>query len=115
MIATFMVFVTLGFNNLTMAATTPDLWAATSFGALASTFNHNIALTTIWGDLGYVASFWVGWLTVVGIQYTATQAKYIQAKSDQNAALIVLNNTITNPCTFTFGTISDWSCCWCYS
>lgn len=42
-------------------------------------------------------------MTVSGIQYTATQAKYIQAKSDQNTALAALNNTSNNPCTFTFG------------
>jgi hypothetical protein len=80
-----------------LAATTPSLGQATTFGILSSTYTNTVAGTTINGDLGYTTPPAVT-PTVNGVTHPA-DATYAQAGIDQNAALAALNS---QPCTFTF-------------
>lgn len=98
------VWCTLSLGGTTMAATTPDLATAATFGVLATTFNHDIATTTIYGDLGYVWEAGIWPVVVVGGStfISGIDPEYLQAETAQNNALIDLNNLGINPCTFTF-------------
>ncbi len=89
----------LGFTGpvSVLAATTPSLGAASSFGILGSTYTNTTAGTTINGDLGYTTLPAVA-PTVNGTTHVADSA-YNQAGIDQGTALTNLNNQV---CTFTF-------------
>lgn len=87
-----------------LAATTPSLGAAASFGILA----HTLTSTTIpfganvVGDMGYATSTGV---TVFASGLThVNDAIYAQAGADQHTALAALNS---QACTFTFGGAVD--------
>lgn len=84
----------LSFFGLTMAAVTPSLGAATSFGILSETFVNTISGTIINGDLGYTIAPAMD-PTVNGITYIgggSGNTTYVAAGSGQAAALIALNN-----------------------
>ncbi|MBX4211519.1 MAG: DUF3494 domain-containing protein [Candidatus Yanofskybacteria bacterium] len=95
--AVLMLAFVLGLPTLTIAATTPSLGAAASFGILASTYTNTASGTTINGDLGYTTGPAVA-PTVNGVTHVADSI-YNQAGIDQNAALSNLNS---QACTFTF-------------
>ncbi len=80
-----------------LAATTPSLGAATTFGVLGSTYTNTTAGTTINGDLGYTTGPAVA-PTVSGTTHVA-DAIYNQAGIDQGTALTNLNG---QACTFSF-------------
>ncbi len=80
-----------------IAATTPSLGAAASYGILASTYTNTAAGTTINGDIGFTT----GPAVVPGgvhINY-GSSAPYAAAGIDQGSALAAL---ASEPCTFTF-------------
>lgn len=94
------VAVTLGLSGLittTLAATTPSLGAATSYGVLGSTYTNTVAGTTINGDIGFTT----GPAVIPGGVYTyyGSGAPYSTAGTDQATALTNLNS---QACTFTF-------------
>jgi Ice-binding-like len=80
-----------------LAATTPSLGQAATFGVLGSSFINTTPGTIINGDLGYTTGSAVA-PVVSGLTHTADSV-YNQAGIDQNAALSNLNS---QPCTFTF-------------
>lgn len=89
-------------SNIALAATTPSLGSASTFGILSSTFTRNTAVTAITGDLGYTTLSGSGSHTIVGNTYIGGgvgDSTYQQAGIDQGAALTALNN---QPCTYTF-------------
>lgn len=53
MAATLITFGALGFTGITMAATTPSLGMATSYGALSTTLTVTSSFVTINGSIGY--------------------------------------------------------------
>lgn len=80
-----------------LAATSPNLGLANTFGILSSTYTNTVSGTTINGDLGYVTGPAVA-PTVNGNTYIA-DGTYNQAGIDQGTALAALDS---QPCTFTF-------------
>lgn len=86
--------------NFALAATTPSLGTATTFGILVDTYNRNgNPAATIAGDFGYTTlSGGIGTPVVSGTTHVA-DGVYNQATADRNTALANLNN---QPCTFTF-------------
>jgi len=80
-----------------LAATTPSLGQAASFGILGSTYANTVAGTTINGNLGFTTGPAIA-PTVNGATHTADSV-YNQAGTDQAVAL---NNLNSQPCTFTF-------------
>ena len=91
------VMISMMGSNFALAATTPSLGAATTFGVLSSTYTNTSAGTTINGDLGYTTGPAMA-PTVNGATHAADSV-YAQAGIDQNAAL---NNLNSQACTFTF-------------
>lgn len=87
-----LVFV-LGFGSKALAATTPSLGLAASFGILSSTYVNTSAGTVINGDLGYTTGPATA-PTVNGTTHVAN-ATYNQAGVDQATALANLNS---QPC-----------------
>ncbi|MCR4333530.1 MAG: ice-binding family protein [Patescibacteria group bacterium] len=89
-----------------LAATTPSLGDAATFGILSDTFTRNSAVTDIVGDLGYTTLSGGGSHTLTGSTYIGGgvgDAFYQQAGIDQNAALNTgPNNLNSQSCTFTF-------------
>lgn len=93
----------LAFSSVTAtppveAATSPSLGAASTFTILSSTYSNTVSGTTLNGDLGYTTGPATA-PTVNGKTYTASQAIYTTAGTDQGAALSAL---ASQPCTFTF-------------
>ncbi|MDO8424893.1 MAG: ice-binding family protein, partial [bacterium] len=80
-----------------LAASTPSLGAATSYGVLASTYTNTTAGTTINGDIGFTT----GPAVVPGGVHPnyGSGAPYATAGEDQGFALTTL---AAQPCTFTF-------------
>lgn len=80
-----------------LAATTPSLGTAATYGILSSTYTNTAAGTTITGDVG----FSTGPAVVPGGTHTnyGSAAPYTTAGTDQGAALTSLNG---QACTFTF-------------
>ena len=92
------VFVIALSGSLTaLAATTPSLGSAASFGILSSTYTNTVAGSTINGNLGYTTGPAVA--PVVSGLIHAADSVYNQAGIDQNSAL---NNLNSQACTFTF-------------
>ncbi|MDO8512503.1 MAG: ice-binding family protein [bacterium] len=73
-----------------LAASSPSLGTAGTFGILSSTYTNTAGGTTITGDLGYTTGPAVA-PTVSGTTHTA-DSTYNQAGLDQNAALSNLNS-----------------------
>lgn len=89
-----------------LAATSPSLGTASTYGVLADTFNYNIGLTTILGTagqsaLGYVGAFPGGGATLAVTGDTeVNNAARTQAGLDQNNALNnVVDGLNTQVCT----------------
>lgn len=87
-----------------LAATTPSLGAAASFGVLAHTLTSTTIPNgaTVFGDAGYATSTGVS-VFVSGTSHI-NDAVYAQAGADQHAALSALN---AQSCTFTFAGAVD--------
>jgi len=96
-ITSLIVISMLGLSGQVMAATTPSLGVAVTFGILASTYTNTAIGTTINGDLGYTTPPALA-PTVSGSTHAA-DATYAQAGIDQGTALTAL---AAEPCTFTF-------------
>lgn len=79
------------------AATSPALGAANTFVILSNTYTNTVSGTTLNGDLGYTTPP-ATTPTVNGATHQANSV-YNQAGTDQNTALIALNN---QPCSFNF-------------
>ena len=95
MLIIFLFSISFGFiGSTTLAATTPSLWDAASFGILSSTYT-NIAAGVINWDVWYTTAPVVAPIVNGGIFMPSPS----QAGSDQNNALINLNGQW---CTFTF-------------
>ncbi len=94
-ISIFIVFVVIGFNGLTMAATTPSLGTADRFAILSSTLSITTIATVDW-DVGYT-TLSNPWLNLIG--WTIFIPSPPQAWLDQASALSNLNG---QTCTFTF-------------
>lgn len=86
----------LGLTGFTMAATTPNLGDASSFGILSSTFTYNGGVTPIGGDLAFTSPGGGGTYSVVGSVFTPAPP---QAWLDQNSARAFLDAQV---CDFTF-------------
>lgn len=86
----------LSFPTVTLAATTPSLGTAATYGVLSSTFTRNVGVTAIVGDLGYTTLSGSGTNTVSGSTATPATA---QSGTDQATVLSALS---LQPCTFTF-------------
>ena len=86
-----------------LAATTPSLGMAATFGILGSTYT-NTAATTISGDLGYTTGPGVP-PTITGTTHVA-DGTYSTAGTDQGSALGVLNG---EACNFNFSSATDLS------
>lgn len=98
LIAVSLVCVFIGPLNA-IAASTPSLGAAATYGVLGGTFTRNIAETAITGDLGYTTVSGSGTHAVTtGTDY-GTGAPTPQARIDASSALTNLNS---QACTFTF-------------
>lgn len=98
-VISFVVLVALCFTRLgaTLAATTPSLGAAATYGVLASTYTNTSAGTTISGDVGFTTGPAVA---PAGVHANyGVGAPYATAGTDQGNALTTLNS---QPCTFTF-------------
>jgi hypothetical protein len=81
----------------TLAATTPSLGMAVTYGVLASTYTNTTAGTTVNGDIGFTTGPVVvpaGVNTNYGVG-----APYATAGTDQGSAL---SDLASQPCTFTF-------------
>ena len=80
-----------------LAATTPSLGLAATYGILSSTYTNTVAGTTITGDIGFTTGPAVA---PAGV-YTnyGSGAPYATAGTDQSSALTNLNG---QACTFTF-------------
>jgi hypothetical protein len=94
----------------TLAATTPSLGVADTFGILSSTFTPTIASTAITGDLGYTTLSTGLFFTVSGSTYTDVSgspagAIYQQAGIDQNTALNGVGGLNVQSCTAIGGTL----------
>ncbi|MDO8524445.1 MAG: ice-binding family protein [bacterium] len=81
-----------------LAASTPSLGTASTFGVLSNLFQHNIATTTITGDLGYSSTAGLGPVTVSGTTYV-NNAAWTAAGIDQGTAWTNLNNQYLSSCT----------------
>src|SRR3989344_6126319 len=92
-----LVFGFAGPPMLALAATTPTLGAASTFGILGSTYTNTAAGTSIVGDIGYTTGPAVA-PTVSGTTHP-NDGTYAQAGIDQGTALTNLNS---QACTFTF-------------
>ncbi len=84
-----------------LAASSPSLGAAATFGVLSGTFTPTIANTAITGDLGYTTLSTPLFFTVSGNTYTDVSgvpagAVYQQAKTDMLAALNTGTNNLNN-------------------
>ena len=81
----------------TLAATSPSLGAAATYGILSSTYSNTVAGTTITGDIGFTT----GPAVAPGGVHTnyGSGAPYSTAGTDQGSALTAL---ASQPCTFTF-------------
>lgn len=80
-----------------LAATTPSLGAAATYGVLANTYTDTSAATTVTGDVGFTtppATAPAGVRTNYG-----SGAPYSTAGTNQGSALTAL---ASQPCTFTF-------------
>ncbi len=90
---------TLGLAGLmaALAATTPSLGSAATYGILSSTYTNTVSGTTINGDVGFTT----GPAVVPGGTHTnyGSGAPYSTAGTDQGTALTNLND---QACTFTF-------------
>jgi len=87
-----------------LAATSPSLGAAKTYGVLSSTYTDTSGATTVNGDVGFTtppATAPAGVHTNYG-----SGAPYAQAGIDQASALGILN---AQPCDFTFGAATDLS------
>jgi hypothetical protein len=93
---TLAIFVAL--PTAALAATTPNLGMAASFGILSNTYTNTAPGTTINGDLGYTTGPAVA-ATVSGAIYSPPSTKYATAGTDQGSALANLNG---QACSFTF-------------
>ena len=83
--------------NISEAATTPLLGAASTYAVLSSTYTNTAPGTTINGDIGFTTGPAV---TPAGVRTNfGSQAPYATAGVDQGNALVNLNN---QACTFTF-------------
>ncbi len=87
-----------------LAATTPSLGGAATYGILGSTYTNTAAGTTVNGDLGYTTGPAVA-PTVSGTTHVA-DGSYNQAGTDQGTALSSLNS---QSCDFNFGSATDLS------
>lgn len=96
-LAVLAVTVVFGMGGTALAATSPSLGLAASFGILSNTFTNTAPGTTINGDVGYTTPPATA-ATVNGTIHAA-DSTYAQAGIDQNTALTNLNS---QPCTFTF-------------
>ena len=85
-----------GFPSSVMAATTPELGEAASFGILSGTYTNTAGGTTINGNLGYTTGPAVA-PTVNGTVYSPPSSTYTQAGIDQGAALANLNAQSCTP------------------
>ena len=67
-VTTLVVAFVFGFNQPTviLAATTPSLGTAGTYGVLSSTFTRNVGVTAIIGNLGYTTLSGSGTHTVSG-------------------------------------------------
>lgn len=88
----------VGITSSVIAASTPSLGLANTFGILASTFTRNVGITTIVGDLGYTTLSGGGTNTVSGVTHVA-DGTYNTAGTAQGTALLALN---LQACTYTF-------------
>lgn len=88
----------LGLTSSVIAASTPSLGLASTFGILSSTFTRNVGITTIVGDLGYTTLSGGTTHTVSGTTHVA-DGTYNTAGTDQGTALAALN---IQACTYTF-------------
>src|SRR3989344_8709456 len=80
-----------------LAATTPSLGAAATYGILSSTYTNTVAGTTITGDIGFTTGPAV---VPAGVHTNyGSGAPYATAGTDQSSALTNLNG---QACTFTF-------------
>jgi hypothetical protein len=89
--------VALSQTGVAIAATTPDLGTAVTFGILASTYTNTAPGTTINGDLGYTTG--PATAPTVNGNTHAADGTYAQAGIDQGTALVDLNN---QPCDFSY-------------
>lgn len=80
-----------------MAATTPSLGVAASFGILTDVFVNTAPGNIINGDVGYITAPAMN-PTVNGTTHTGADATYLAASTGQDAALSDLNS---QPCTWT--------------
>lgn len=87
-----------------LAATTPSLGLAASYGVLASTYTNTVIGTTINGDVGFTT----GPAVVPAGTHTnyGSGAPYATAGADQGTALSAL---ALQDCTFTWGAAVDLS------
>lgn len=90
--------------SMALAATTPSLGVATTFGILGSTYTNTAAGTVINGDLGYTTGPAMV-PTVNGVTHMA-DVTYTQAGVDQGSALSNLN---AQACDFNFSSPTDLS------
>lgn len=88
MAATLITFGALGFTGITMAATTPSLGMATSYGALSTTLTVTSSSVTINGSIGYST---LSSIYPLGVHlYSGSLAPFSTAGSDQATALTAL-------------------------
>lgn len=90
-------FAVFGLIGPAIAATTPSLGAAATYGVLSSTYTNTVAGTTINGDVGFTT----GPAVAPGGVHTnyGSSAPYSTAGTDEGSALTNLNS---QACTFTF-------------
>ncbi len=93
----FVALLSLVQTNAALAATSPSLGMASTFGVLSSTYTNTVAGTTINGDLGYITGPAVT-PTVNGTIHNA-DLTYSQAGTSQGSALAALSS---QACTHTF-------------
>ena len=94
MVAIFLSVLFTG-PTMLMAASTPSLGQAASFGILSSTYTNTVSGTTITGDLGYTT----GPATAPTVNGTTFSPPSSQAGIDQGVALTALN---IQPATYSF-------------
>jgi hypothetical protein len=105
MVTSLIAFLVLGLAGpiAALAATTPSLGMAATFGVLGSTYT-NSAATTINGDVGYTTGPGTA-PTVTGTNY-GSGAPYSTAGTDQGSALTALN---AESCNYTYPSATDLS------